>query len=220
MTTLETLCRCWSVDPSSPSPILLPNRSRKDLAKLFRVLGFRSGAEIGVALGVYSKMLCVQNPALHLLCIDNWAAYPAVPPDNPAMSQEQMDARFERARLRLVPFNVTIVRMSSVSAADTVKDDSLDFAFIDAGHTLADVIADIAAWTPKVREGGIIAGHDFTHERFNWRRPLTRETIFAGPAYKPCHVIEAVRAWTSCHQIAPWFVLDGLLSTASWMWIK
>lgn len=218
--TLEALCKRWAIDPSLPSPILLPNHSRKDLARLFRTLGFASGAEVGVALGIYSKQLCTRNPELHLLCVDNWAAYPAFPPDNPAMTQEQMDARFERARLRLVPLNVTIARMSSVAAAATVRDGSLDFVYIDASHILPDVIADLAAWTPKVRRGGIIAGHDFTHTRFNWRRPLTMESIFAGPTYKPCHVIEAVRAWTSCYQIAPWFVLDGTGSTASWMWVN
>ena len=42
-------------------------------------------------------------------------------------------------------------------------DNSLDFVMLDADHTLASVLADIAHWWPKVRAGGILAGHDFSH---------------------------------------------------------
>jgi hypothetical protein len=131
-----------------------------------------------------------------------------------------MDQIFESAKVRLEPFNATLVRKSSVDAARDVGDGSLDFVYIDASHLLADVVSDIAAWEPKVRSGGIIAGHDFTHARFNPAHPVTIESIRPGPSYKPCHVIEAVYAWTSCYRISPWFVLDGSRRTASWMWVK
>lgn len=36
----------------------------------------------------------------------------------------------------------------------------IDFLYIDASHEFQDVLADIQAWTPHVRQGGIIAGHD------------------------------------------------------------
>ena len=42
----------------------------------------------------------------------------------------------------------------------------VDFVFIDAEHTYEGVRDDIIAWSPKVRPGGIIAGHDYTPERF------------------------------------------------------
>jgi predicted O-methyltransferase YrrM len=54
--------------------------------------------------------------------------------------------------------------IDSVAASRLYKDDSLDFAFIDADHSYAAVSRDIDAWLPKVRKGGIIAGHDYC----NW----------------------------------------------------
>jgi len=36
-----------------------------------------------------------------------------------------------------------------------------DFVFIDADHTYESVKKDILAWYPKVKKGGIIAGHNY-----------------------------------------------------------
>lgn len=37
----------------------------------------------------------------------------------------------------------------------------LDFCFIDAAHDYDNVKRDIQAWRPKVKPGGILAGHDY-----------------------------------------------------------
>jgi len=36
-----------------------------------------------------------------------------------------------------------------------------DFVYIDGDHSYEGVTADIEHWMPKIREGGILAGHDF-----------------------------------------------------------
>lgn len=38
---------------------------------------------------------------------------------------------------------------------------SLDYVYIDADHHYEAVRRDIAAWLPKIKPGGLIAGHDF-----------------------------------------------------------
>jgi hypothetical protein len=48
----------------------------------------------------------------------------------------------------------------SADAAAYFADRSLDFVFIDASHDFDGVRRDVAAWLPKVRVGGIFAGHD------------------------------------------------------------
>ena len=56
---------------------------------------------------------------------------------------------------------VTPLRMTSVEASKTFEDKSIDFVFIDAGHTYEEVVEDIKHWLPKVKAGGFIAGHDY-----------------------------------------------------------
>lgn len=48
----------------------------------------------------------------------------------------------------------------SVTAAEHFPDASIAIAFIDAGHDYVDVLRDITAWLPKIKPGGILAGHD------------------------------------------------------------
>lgn len=55
------------------------------------------------------------------------------------------------------------IRLTSNQASKLYKNESLDFVFIDAGHDYEDVIDDIKCWLPKVKSGGILAGHDFHH---------------------------------------------------------
>jgi len=57
---------------------------------------------------------------------------------------------------------VNIVQKDSVSAAERYPDESLDFVFIDAAHDEASVAADIVAWKPKIKRGGLLAGHDYS----------------------------------------------------------
>jgi predicted O-methyltransferase YrrM len=51
--------------------------------------------------------------------------------------------------------------MTTNEAAGLFKDESLDAVFIDADHSYEAVKMDIQNWMPKVRRGGILAGHDY-----------------------------------------------------------
>ena len=59
---------------------------------------------------------------------------------------------------------VQTFRMSSLEGPRLYQDESLDVVFIDACHTYDCVKADIAAWLPKVKRGGYLAGHDYNQD--------------------------------------------------------
>lgn len=54
--------------------------------------------------------------------------------------------------------------VASVAAAKYFDDGSLDVVWLDADHSYEAVKADIAAWLPKIRPGGVIGGDDFAYE--------------------------------------------------------
>lgn len=61
--------------------------------------------------------------------------------------------------------NVRIIKKTSVNALDDFAESSLDFVFIDGLHAYEN--EDIESWLPKVKNGGYLAGHDFSLEWFS-----------------------------------------------------
>jgi len=55
---------------------------------------------------------------------------------------------------------LVVLRMASVKAAEVV-DEPLDVVYIDGDHRYEGVKSDILAWMPKIKEGGILSGHDY-----------------------------------------------------------
>jgi len=50
----------------------------------------------------------------------------------------------------------------SVPASKRILSASLDLVFIDGAHDYESVSEDLKAWWPKIRAGGVMAGHDFS----------------------------------------------------------
>lgn len=193
------------------SPVEIPDVGRDDLAVYFAEQGYTQGVEVGTEYGEYAEVLCQANPQLHLTCVDPYTSYSDY---RDHKSQVKLDAMYEQAQRRLRPYNVDFLRLFSTAAAASFKNESLDFVYLDGNHSLPYVIADLHAWTPKVRRGGIISGHDFIRRNNRLR-------------YQ-CHVVEAVYAWTQAYMIDKWFVVgrknqvEGEKRDAirSWFWIK
>jgi len=59
---------------------------------------------------------------------------------------------------------VEVVKSGTGRAAEKYSDLKIDFLFIDADHSYEGVKADFEAWSPKVKEDGIIAFHDSNFE--------------------------------------------------------
>lgn len=54
-----------------------------------------------------------------------------------------------------------LFRRDTFDAVSYFEDASISFLFIDTAHEYEHVIKEIDAWYPKVKLGGIIAGHDY-----------------------------------------------------------
>jgi hypothetical protein len=191
---------------NQPSPVQVKPFTRTDLAKLFSELWFNEGAEIGVFTGEYSIILLRANPSLHLRCVDSWAwsregekghhnTYWAS--SKVGRPRDVHEANFERTKHRLREFPaVQFMRMLSHEAAAQIPDGSLDFVYVDAEHTYEACLADLRAWSPKVKSGGIVSGDDY---RFvNPKRPKRWRDPYAG-------VDRAVEQFVQEAQIAEWF---------------
>lgn len=78
-------------------------------------------------------------------------------------SQRVLLANIDKYRPAWGSVTVELDLAMSVEAAARMPDASADLVFIDADHQEASVRADILAWRSKVRSGGILAGHDYSH---------------------------------------------------------
>jgi hypothetical protein len=120
-------------------------KTRLDLGKLF-MTKFKTGngAEIGVQNGFNSKQIFEYWKG-NITLVDRW--------DNPE--------ELKTCITNLQGKDYSIIIGDSAKSADLVPDNSLDWIYIDAGHSYEEVKADYEAWVPKVRKGGIISGHDY-----------------------------------------------------------
>jgi predicted O-methyltransferase YrrM len=95
----------------------------------------------------------------------------------------------EGVRATLAPIKPVlgaILAEDSVRAAAMYHDASVDMVFLDADHEYESIARDIDTWLPKVKRGGILAGHDYcepfgvvkaVNERF------TRFEVWPGERY-------------------------------------
>ncbi|NBW17391.1 MAG: class I SAM-dependent methyltransferase [Caulobacteraceae bacterium] len=58
--------------------------------------------------------------------------------------------------------NVFFKRGKSLDALEFVRDESVDLVYVDGDHRYEAVVADIQGWKPKLRKGGVLAGHDWS----------------------------------------------------------
>jgi len=209
VTLAEALTTRYGPLTESGLPIEVKGASRLHLPAIFADMGYTIGAEIGTWKGEFAEALCQGIPNLTLTCVDPWKAYPDY-------HDHRIDRHISEAKAtafrRLAPYPCVFLVEYSVEAASHVDDDSLDFVYIDANHTFEYVVADLAAWIPKVRSGGVIAGHDY--KSLGNRPDMT--------------VVEAIQGWTRAHRVAPWYVLGRHKTRPgevrdkhrSWLWEK
>lgn len=62
---------------------------------------------------------------------------------------------------------VEIIPKASLDAVEDFNDGYLDAVFIDSSHTYPETALEIVAWHKKVKDEGIVSGHDYNAEAVN-----------------------------------------------------
>jgi hypothetical protein len=168
-------------------------RLRKGAVSMYYVLSEREnlvsflphgavGAEIGVAHGDFSEILLDRARPSLLYLIDPWSHQepddqdPVTylkgisrspgsfgPPGENALGDEQYAAVRQRFANRP---EVVFSRQFSYKIAREFADDYFDFVYIDGNHSYEYVFQDLLDFAPKVKDEGLIMGHDFFEDAF------------------------------------------------------
>jgi hypothetical protein len=143
---------------------LLPQYTdRNQLINLITAEGFTTGAEVGVQLGFYAEFLLSKWPnCIEYHAIDLWAHQKDYK-DVANVGDAEQESRYTQTRNRLKRFDhiIRYHRNYSNLAVNDIKDESLDFIYIDARHDYAGVSEDLTLYWPKLKRGGVFAGHDY-----------------------------------------------------------
>lgn len=117
--------------------------------------------EVGAWKGASTSYLAVeaQHKKMRIDVVDTWAG--SIEHSNISEVIENSLFGSFVDNLRPLINLINPIRSDSVSASKMYENESLDAVFIDADHQYESVKADILAWMPKVKNGGILAGHDY-----------------------------------------------------------
>ncbi len=158
------------------------------------------GAEIGVLKGGFTQHIVSTVKPRCLYLIDCWCAIE----DSFGYSVDIRMVRFCSRSLRDLAAESAAGHIRplcgwSAEAAELIPDATLDWIYIDADHTMQGCLADLKAYYPKVKQGGIIGGHDY---KYGWG----------------CSVPEAVRRfmWSLGRDIDSVHTTDAQESPSFW----
>lgn len=170
------------------------------IARVLASHGARRGVEVGVSFGGNSESMLTRCSLERLYGVDAYRTRPDY--HDPAnVTQSEFDAIHGYAAARLAKYGerFALIRASSEEGSQQVPDE-MDFVYLDADHSFDGVCDDLRHWFPKVREGGIICGHDYGHPSF----PGVQRAVdaFFSRLGWPVHV-EGEGVWWAVKQAMP-----------------
>ena len=128
------------------------------------------GAEIGVYAGDHAQEMFKKLDIKKLYLIDPYELYPAY-------AGHRLGTRGWRSLPGVMMYAKKILKekgyaerivwliMMANEAVNKVNE-PLDFVYIDGNHDYGFVMDDITNWAPKVKEGGLVGGHDYGPSRY------------------------------------------------------
>jgi predicted O-methyltransferase YrrM len=134
------------------------------LLHLINKNNFKTIAEVGVKFGRTTFFLLDNVADLVIYAIDT------------DISKFYNNDVQEKYKDRLIP-----IQGYSYAVANQISNSSLDLVFIDADHSYSAVKQDILAYMPKLKEHGILSGHDIDYPGVNKAVTELRPSFDVGP---------------------------------------
>ena len=132
--------------------------------KIVQKFPYGNFVEVGTWYGKSAAFMTVEiinsGKNIKFYCVDEWTGAVEYSPNTLTEQSEDFYNEFLN-NSKSVDGKFIPIRSRSDIAAYKFEDASLDFVFIDASHDYESVKADIKAWYPKIKKGGIISGHDY-----------------------------------------------------------
>lgn len=142
------------------------------LASFMTEQGYKTFVEVGCKEGRTTGHILKNVPDARVIAIDPWmqqeASADKTKETYAGWDFEDIERQFwanvgeENRDTRCTMFRCTSEDATHIDTCDV--DGEFDLIFIDALHDYEHVKQDISLWWPKVRLGGILAGHDFNHK--------------------------------------------------------
>ncbi len=174
--------------------------TREALGFWLNALGLKGEmAEIGCARGSFARTVLSQWKGKKYHMIDPWKVQEEEVYRERQPNADEYEGQYQDCvTLAKEDDRVNVIRDLSVETSAKFKKGQLDCVYIDGNHAYGAVMADMDAWWPKIKIGGIMGGHDF--------KTKTDEGWF-------CEVEAAVKRWAPEHNhvfyICPctsWFI--------------
>lgn len=139
------------------------------------------GAWLGKSAVLMAELIEQSGKKIHFVTVDPFVVQPvfdgqlwqfgevsnSYKPDAHALFEKHIrEAGYQQEVFLLADYSEGAVRQ--------FEDNTLDAVFIDGAHDAENVAFDLRAWYPKVKSGGIIAGHDYSPD-LGWARDLCAE---------------------------------------------
>lgn len=129
------------------------------------------GVEVGVWRGDTSAWLLKAFPNLQLYCVDPWETGGGHTTLEASVRELREAKQQFLDKTQFAHDRRIVLAYPSIKAVEWTAPSAFDFVFIDAEHTYEEVYKDLRAWAPKVRNMGLLCGHDYN-------APYDRKKIF------------------------------------------
>jgi len=125
------------------------------------------GVEIGTSYGMNAMSMLKNLDIEKLYLVDPYEIYDELEKVKGTQTQEFHNSTYELMLKNLEPYmgRVQIIKEYSENAVSEIEN-GLDFAYIDGNHSYEYVKRDLELYYPKVKKGGLVAGHDYNDPIF------------------------------------------------------